>query len=156
LRRALLAVLLALAACDSRACLAQSPLFEGYREELVEECCNCLARAGTEFPGAACGEAFIDVEDGGVTFDPDAGPSNPEDEPFFGDENDLNRQPGEVPCICDETINSKVCASLLLSGAPILVTGACISQGAGAVDEAVCEAECKGVLTFDPLSTAQQ
>lgn len=134
-------------ACDE-ACLAQSDLFAGLREGLVEECCLCLAFSGTRFPGAACAEAVLD-EEGVVSVPPDAGISP--DAPFGGDDGDRLVDEGEIPCLCGATANQ--CQSALLAGAPVVITGACISQGTNVGDhEAPCEESCRGVLTFDPLS----
>jgi hypothetical protein len=149
-RAALLVVALAAwPACDN-ACLAQSDLFAGLRGDLIEECCLCLAFSGTRYPGAACGEAFL-LADGGIVVPPDSGPFIPLDAEFVAD--DLNRHvdPDEVPCLC--TLSANQCIAGLNAGAPIVVTGACVSQGVELFDEAPCESSCRGVLTFDPLST---
>lgn len=142
---AALLALVGLGACDE-ACLAQSDLFAGFREPLIEECCLCLAFSGTRFPGAACAEAVLD-EDGVAQVPPDAGISP--DAPFVADDGDRVVDGDEIPCLCDTTANQ--CQTALQAGAPIVVTGACIIQGTS-IGDAPCGQACQGVLTFDPLT----
>lgn len=143
--------LLAWVACDNRACLAQSDLFADYRPELIEECCLCLARRGTAFPEAACGEASITL-DGGVLIPVDSGPQNPPLEPgdtFGGDDNDDVIDESEIPCLCTGT--AATCQAALTAGRDIIVTGACVTQGSSSIFvRAPCEDACKDVLTFSP------
>lgn len=145
---AVLLVGVASPACDNRACLAQSDLFASYRPELIAECCACLAKNGTVQPGAACAEAFVDV-DGGQAILVDAGPAIPDTAPDVGDNNNDVVDPGEVPCLCAETEAS--CIQRLTDGKSVTVTGSCVDQGGGIFRKAPCEDACKGVLTFDPL-----
>jgi hypothetical protein len=145
-RLLLAALLLALPACDA-ACLAQSDLFAYLREPLIEECCLCLARRGTRFPGASCEEAFVGA-DGGVVVPGDAG-IHP-DAGYDGDDLDDAIQEGEVPCLCDG-LNAQECKGAMNAGTPIVVVGACVSQGTGVFSEAPCEQACKDVLVFEPL-----
>lgn len=156
------AALLAFIACDNRACLAQSDLFAGYRPELIEECCLCLARRGTAFPEAACGEASVTLDGGVVFVDGGPGLANPpleDGESFGGDDLDdviqesVDGGPGEIPCLCAG--NAQSCRAALESGNELVVTGACISQGTGLFVTAPCEEECRDVLTFTPPSTVQ-
>lgn len=157
MRRALLATLLLCLplACEARACLAQSDLFSSLRAGLIEECCLCLARRGTLHPGASCAEAVLGV-DGGVIVPGDE-PIIPPDAGFDGDDLDdvldeaVDGGLGEIPCLCQG--NAATCEQALGTGTSILVTGACLSQGAEVVTEAPCEQACAGVLTFDPLVT---
>lgn len=148
-RRMLTWVPLALAAfwvaCDNRACLAQSELFEGYRPELIEECCLCLARRGTAAPGASCGEAQLTL-DGGVVI-ADGGTAIPSDDEFVRDDNDDVIDDDELPCLCGE--DAKTCAAKLGAGQALRVTGACVSQGTELFVTAPCEVECRDVLTFE-------
>lgn len=149
-----LCVLLTAAACDNRACLAQSDLFAGFRPELIAECCACLASAGTRAPGAACAEAML-ADDGTVAPSTNAGPAVPTDAPFDGDDLDAEvdgaagELPAEVPCLCGRAENQ--CVAALSAGNPLLVTGACIAQGTTALDQVPCGTACQGVLTFDPI-----
>jgi hypothetical protein len=147
--RVALLLLFAAAACDQRACLAQSDLFSGFRDELIEECCLCLAFRGTRFPGASCEQAFI-AADGGVYVPGDAG--IPPDAGFSGDDNDDFRDPDEVPCLCDNVTSSQ-CEAALQSGARVTVVGACVSQGTTLLRRAPCENACRNVLVFDPLTS---
>ena len=133
-------------ACDSRACLAQSDLFAGFRDELIDECCLCLARRGTAAPGASCGVAQI-AADGGVVI-ADGGTALPDDPDFPGDNGDDVLDDFELPCLCGE--DATTCAQTLKRGETVVVTGACVSQGADPFRPAPCEDECRGVLTFDP------
>ncbi len=150
-----LLVLLACAplACEARACLAQSDLFASLRPALIEECCLCLARRGTLYPGASCAEAVLGA-DGGVVVPGDQ-PIIPPDAGFFGDDLDdvldegVDGGIGEIPCLCQG--NAGTCQVALGQGTSIVVTGACFTQGSEVVTEAPCEAACAGVLTFDPL-----
>ena len=151
---AVVALLVAFVACDNRACLAQSELFAGYRPELIDECCLCLARRGTAFPEAACGEAALTL-DGGVVIVDDGGPSNPPIDGLFGGDDlddvvqeSIDGGPGEIPCLCSD--NANTCAAALNAGRDLLVTGACLSQGTGLFVRAPCEDECRDVLTFTP------
>jgi hypothetical protein len=134
-------------ACDNRACLAQSEIFADLRPALVEECCLCLARRGTKKPGAACGEAALTL-DGGVVIPPDAGAAIPDERGFLGDDGDDVIDEDEVPCLCAS--DASTCEQALGSGASIVVTGACVSQGSDFFVTAPCEAACRDVLTFDP------
>jgi hypothetical protein len=152
---------LAWGACDNRACLAQSDLFAGYRAQVIDECCLCLARRGTAFPGAACGEAALTL-DGGVVLLDDGGPSNPpldDGDSFVGDDLDdviqerVDGGPGEIPCLCDG--NAETCSAALNAGVDVVVTGACLSQGTGVFVEAPCEDACRDVLTFTSPPTVQ-
>ena len=142
MRIALLAIV-AVAACDPRSCLAQTPLFASLRPDLVKECCACLANNTTTFPGSACAETFI--VDGGPAIAIDAGPANPADAgPDY--------VPVAVPCMCEDGEAS--CRAALTRGVPILVTGACVSQGSGPfVRKAPCQDACNGVLSFEPLAS---
>lgn len=154
-------LLVAFVACDNRACLAQSDLFAGYRPELIEECCLCLARRGTAFPGASCSEASLTLDGGVVLADEDA-PANPpldEGDAFGGDDLDdviqesVDGGPGEIPCLC--TGNAQTCGLALNEGRDVLVTGACLSQGSGLFVRAPCEDACRDVLTFTPPPTVE-
>ncbi len=155
---ALLALTLAPLSCEVRACLAQSDLFASLRPALIEECCLCLARRGTRYPGASCAEAALSPDGGGVVVPPD-GPSIPLDAGFLGDDLDdvldegVDGGVGEIPCLCQG--NAGTCQAALGQGASIVVTGACFTQGSEVVTEAPCEAACAGVLTFDPLVEQQ-
>lgn len=133
-------------ACDARACLAQSELFASYRPELIEECCLCLARRGTAKPGASCGVAQLTL-DGGVLI-ADGGSALPEDPFFSGDNGDDVVDDFELPCLCGD--NATSCRQALGRGDTVVVTGACVSQGADPLRRAPCEDECRDVLTFDP------
>ncbi len=155
-------LLVCFVACDNRACLAQSELFAGYRPELVDECCLCLARRGTAFPEAACGEASVTL-DGGVVIDIDAGPANPpldDGSSFNGDDLDdviqesVDGGPGEIPCLCAG--NAETCAETLNEGKDLVVTGACLSQGTGLFVRAPCEDACRDVLTFTNPPTVEE
>jgi len=143
-RAAWVVALFGLIGCDP-ACLAQSDLFTGFRPALIEACCTCVAARGTVFPGSTCAEAIL-VDDVPVA-PPDAGPSIPPDAEFFGDDFDDVVDDGEVPCLCSGDLDT--CRSALNAGAPIVVTGACVSQANGS---APCEDACRGVLTFDPIT----
>lgn len=151
---ALLALALAPLACEVRACLAQSDLFASLRPALIEECCLCLARRGTRYPGASCALAEISPDGSGVVVPPDE-PSIPLDAGFVGDDLDdvldqgVDGGIGEIPCLCQG--NAGTCEAALGEGTSIVVTGACFTQGSEVVTEAPCEAACAGVLTFDPL-----
>ncbi len=157
MKRALAAVLLLCVplACEARACLAQSDLFASLRPGLIEDCCLCLARRGTRYPGASCAEAVLGV-DGGVVVPGDE-PIIPPDAGFTGDDLDdvveegVDGGLGEIPCLCQG--NAANCQAALSEGTSIVVTGACFTQGAEVVTEAPCEQACAGVLTFDPLVT---
>lgn len=152
---ALLALACLPLACEVRACLAQGDLFAVLRPGLIEECCLCLARRGTLYPGASCAEAVIGA-DGGVVV-PGGAPMIPLDAGFSGDDLDdvldegVDGGVGEIPCLCQG--NAGTCQTALSQGTSIVVTGACFTQGSELVTEAPCEAACAGVLTFDPLAT---
>ncbi|MCC7110742.1 MAG: hypothetical protein IT382_15725 [Deltaproteobacteria bacterium] len=155
MRRALVGLVLLCVplACEARAWLAQSDLFASLRPALIEECCLCLARRGTMHPGASCAEAVLGP-DGGVVV-PGNEPVIPPDAGFDGDDLDdvldegVDGGLGEIPCLCQG--NAATCQQALGEGTSIVVTGACITQGAEVVIEAPCETACAGVLTFDPL-----
>lgn len=155
---ALLALACAPLACEARACLAQSDLFATLRPALIEECCLCLARRGTLYPGASCAEAVLG-DDGGVVV-PGGQPIVPPDAGFIGDDLDdvldegVDGGLGEIPCLCQG--NAGTCQAALGQGTSVVVTGACFTQGSEVVTEAPCEQACAGVLTFDPLVSQTQ
>lgn len=137
------------AACDSRACLAQSDLFANYRPELIEECCQCLARRGTAKPGASCGIAQLTLDGGVVIAD---GSALPEDAAFTVDDNDDVIDDFELACLCG--VDATSCAQALSAGDSLVVVGACVRQGSDPTTPAPCELECRDVLTFDPPTVA--
>jgi hypothetical protein len=153
------AIALAVSSCDPRVFFAQSPLFEGMRGDLIEECCACLARRGTKAPGASCAEAVIGP-DGGIVLPEDAeviadnGSFTADDNDDIVDEDgDGKLERGEeIPCACG--VDEASCIGLLESGERVPVVGACIEQPNNFWD-APCESACSGVLTFDSISTAQ-
>ena len=152
-RRALaVAALAVVGACDARACLAGTDAFPGLRTDLIRECCTCLAHRGTAFPGASCGEASLNPDGGIIIADVDGG--GPLESPdFTADDGNDTIDPGEIPCVCNRD-DAHLCANKLAAGDTILVTGACISQGAGLLDHAPCETECHGVVAFEALPHA--
>lgn len=120
-----------LAACPN---LAQLAFGEGLRDELIVECCECLATESTQNETATCSEAVI--VDGVITIPADA---------IYGSETDNV----SIPCLCEGDAAS--CKADLRSKTPILIPGACVDL---LDQEAVCEAECAGVLSFSPVPGA--
>jgi hypothetical protein len=146
-----LACLAAVAAtsCDPRAILAQSNLFSGVREGLIQDCCNCLARRGTRAPGSSCGEAAVGP-DGGIVVEEGAEVA-PDDAEFQQDDMDDVVDDNEIPCSCG--LNANQCVNQLSKASGrLLVPGACIDQPNNVWD-APCEDACAQVVTFDPIST---
>ena len=96
--------------------------------------------------------------DGGVIV-PGDDPIIPPDAGFTGDDLDdvldegVDGGIGEIRCLCQG--NAANCQQALMDGTSVVVTGACLTQGAEVVTEAPCEQACAGVLTFDPLVTQQ-
>jgi hypothetical protein len=142
--RLLVLVAWALAACDPRACLAQSDAFGFLRPELIATCCACLAETATNHPEASCSEA-VRLPDGGlfVPSEEDEGAANGEGEGEAAPE--LEDGEGGVPCLCASS--EPACYDALVQGKSIVVTGACVDQPDAFVD-APCEGACQGVLTF--------
>jgi len=143
-RVVLVAVFLVMA-CDVRPTLAQFALFSGYREDLAAQCCDCLARRGTSVSGASCSEGVL--TDGELIL-PDnavvatgAGVDDLDDE--IGD--------NEIPCSCG--VSGQACFNQLTKGETITIPGACVDQPTAL---AACESECAGVLSFEPITAAQE
>lgn len=147
-----LAAFVAVSACDPRVQLAQSPVFEGLRGDLIEQCCACLAQRGTRAPGASCAEAVLSP-DGGIVLPDDAvvAADDPGD-PFVADDLDDSVDRGEIPCGCG--LDEGSCIGRLESGERMAVPGACIDQPNN-FWSAPCESACGGVLIFDPVPVAQ-
>ena len=126
--------------CDIRGSLAQGAVFAGLRPELVDQCCTCLALRGTGDASASCTQAVL--IDGLPTL-PDDAVRGGGDRIFDG--NDAVDD-GEIPCLCQGNRGS--CIEALTNQGDIIVPGACVDQ----VDlVAPCEADCAGVLSFDPV-----
>ena len=141
-------LLMVFAACDGRACLAQSDLFAGFRPDLIEQCCTCLSQRGTRFPGSSCAEATLQ-DDGTISY-PDGAVVAPADDAFSSDDGDNEVSDDEIPCLC--TGDFGTCTESLSGGGQIDIAGGCLDQP-GIGFNAPCEAECGGVLTYEPLST---
>ncbi|HEY4220463.1 MAG TPA: hypothetical protein VGO62_03955 [Myxococcota bacterium] len=144
--RGFLLAALGLAFVGCNAWLAQFGAFASLRPALVQQCCECLASKSTRFPGATCAQAFVDV-DGGLVFADDGGPAIP-----TTSTPDIDA--GEVPCLCSDSLAS--CVEIVGKGGTILVTGACVYQGAQLFQFQAppCESDCQGVIDFAPLQTA--
>ena len=151
------ALWLALTSCDPRVTLAQSPLFEDMRDDLIAQCCECIARRGTRAPGASCAVAEIGP-DGGIVV-PDGAAVVPDDGTFGADDgDDVVDEDGdgkleageEIPCSCGT--DEQTCIDTLSAGERVTVPGTCIDQPNNFWD-APCERACSGVLTFDPVPT---
>ncbi len=143
-RAAAVVVVLVLAGCDLRPSLAQIGLFDGYRPELVTQCCSCLAARGTGHPEASCSEGVL--VDGGVTAGEGAVLGSGDQDKDDNDDVDE----GEIPCLCAGS--ARTCRDVLNSGGGITVPGACLDQ----VDRvAPCETACAGIVNFDPVPVAQ-
>lgn len=138
-------IVTALFACDPRPTLAQSGFFDGFRKDLVDDCCQCLSQRGTDDPGATCSPARI-VDGAPVVDDDDAVFGDPSADGL--DDLDDEIDPGEVPCLCSGDEES--CIQDLESGKGVTIPGACIDQ---LTRTAPCENACLNVLNFDPLPT---
>ena len=132
-------------ACDPRPTLAQSGFFDGFRKDLVDDCCRCLSRRGTDDVAATCSAARI-VDGGVVVDDADAVFGDPSADGL--DDLDDEIDPGEVPCLCAG--DEDTCVKDLESGRGVTIPGACIDQ---LTRTAPCENACLNVLNFDPLPT---
>lgn len=129
-----------LPACNVRAGLAQTELFEFLRPGLIEDCCACLSQRGTGSGDATCTEAVI-IDD--VPTIP-AGATYGSGDRAFDLDDELDD--GEIPCLCQG--DRETCMAALASQGDVIVPGACIDQ----LDrEAPCEVACVGVLSFDPI-----
>ncbi len=129
-------------ACDLRPTLAQLRLFSGYRADLVDQCCDCLARRGTGAETASCEEGVF--VDGGVRA-PDGAVVGSGDR---DNDNNDSVDEGEVPCLCGG-LSAKQCRAALTDNDGIVVPGACIDE----LDvTAPCENACAGVLSFEPVA----
>ena len=133
--------------CDLRPTLAQIGLFDGYRPELVEQCCACLAARGTGHPEASCSEG--ELLDGGIVLEAGAVVGTAwalDDAGFKGnDDNDVVDE-GEIPCLCRGS--ARTCRDVLNAGDGITVPGACLDQ---VERTAPCETACAGIINFDPV-----
>ncbi len=137
---AVVVVAVGLPACNVRAGLAQTELFEFLRPGLIEDCCACLSQRGTGAADATCTEAVL--IDGVATIP--AGASYGSGDRAFDLDDD--RGEGEIPCLCQG--DRDTCVAMLATQGDIIVPGACIDQ----LDrEAPCESACVGVLSFDPI-----
>jgi hypothetical protein len=108
---------------DLRATLAQSELFAEYREELIDECCTCLAEESSFHESATCQET--------------GGPPIPDEDHTAG-----------IPCLCGGTLET--CQAALRSGNAITVSGACITESEFGPP---CGQACANVLSFESVDT---
>lgn len=127
--------------CDARPTLAQFAVFSGYREELADQCCQCLAKRGTGAADATCSEPTL--VDNTLVF---------EDGAVFGsgntnDDFDDKVQAGEIPCACG--LDNQGCTDALVGGNEIVIPGACVDQPDAT---APCETECAGILNYSGIS----
>jgi hypothetical protein len=111
--------------------LAQLAIGEGLRDDLIAECCVCLADTSTNDTDATCATATI--VDGEIVVPDDA---------IYGDDET------SIPCLCEG--DADICISRLSNKTEIVVRGACVES---AVDEAPCASACAGVLSFSPIQS---
>ena len=133
MNRVLLLVLttsLLLTACSN---LAQLAFGEALRDDLIIDCCECLADSSTRDSTATCTEAVL--VDGQIVV--------PNDAVYGSDDDNIS-----IPCLCDSTKGKDECIADLHDKTPILIPGACVDQLDG---EGPCESACAGVLSFSPV-----
>jgi hypothetical protein len=116
------------AACPQ---LAQLAIGEGLRDDLIAQCCTCLADTSTNDSTATCAEAT--VIDGEIVVPDDA---------VYGD--DVT----SIPCLCEG--DADICISRLTNSTAIVVRGACVEAED---EEAPCASACSGVLSFSPIQS---
>ena len=120
---------IAIAGCTQ---FAQLAIGEGLRDDLIAECCTCLADTSTNETTATCAEATI--VDGEIVVPDDA---------VYGD--DVT----SIPCLCEGDAN--ICISRLTNKTEIVVRGDCVER---ADEEAPCASACSGVLSFSPIQSS--
>lgn len=102
-RCAPLALVLLALGCDLRQLILESELAPDLRDQLVRECCECLANGQTFVAGDACaGRELPPPNDAGV----------------------LVRN----PCLCGEA-TAETCGDVLLAGGVVGVVGGCTASG---------------------------
>lgn len=121
-------VVLVLTGCPQ---LAQLAIGEGLRDDLIAECCACLADTSTNESTATCAEATI--VDGEIVVPDDA---------VYGDEIT------SIPCLCEG--DADICISRLTNHTEIVVRGDCVERDD---EEAPCASACAGVLSFSPIQS---
>lgn len=128
---AVVAVVSVVVASLTTACpqLAQLAIGEGLRDDLIAECCTCLADTSTNDSTATCAEAT--TVDGVIVIPDDA---------VYGD--DIT----SIPCLCEG--DADVCISRLTNQTEIVVRGDCVERDD---EEAPCASACTGVLSFSPI-----
>lgn len=93
-----------LAGCDLQDFILQSEIAPSVRDDLVRDCCECLAVGRTFLRGDACsGEDLPD------TTNPDGGPI------------EIN------PCLCG--VSAQACSDVLITGGTLDVVGGCTAIG---------------------------
>ncbi len=112
--------------------LAQLAIGEGLRDDLIAQCCTCLADTSTKDDEATCAEATI--VDGEIVVPDDA---------VYGD--DIT----SIPCLCEG--DADICISRLTNHTEIVVRGDCVERDD---EEAPCAAACAGVLSFSPIQSS--
>lgn len=119
----------------STACpnLAQLAFGEGLRDDLIIDCCECLADNSSTDETATCTEAVL--VDGQIVV--------PDGAVYGGGADNVS-----IPCLCDATKGADECIADLRDKNPILIPGACVDQLDG---EAPCESACAGVISFSPV-----
>jgi hypothetical protein len=121
---------IAIAGCTQ---FAQLAIGEGLRDDLIAECCTCLADTSTNETTATCAEATI--VDGEIVVPDDA---------VYGD--DVT----SIPCLCEG--DADICTSRLTNKTEIVVRGDCVER---ADEEAPCASACSGVLSFSPIQSSR-
>ena len=121
-------VVVSVTACPQ---LAQLAIGEGLRDDLIAQCCTCLADTSTNDSTATCAEAT--VVDGEIVIPADA---------VYGDEIT------SIPCLCEG--DADICVSRLTNHTEIVVRGDCVERDD---EEAPCASACTGVLSFSPIQS---
>ncbi len=120
--------------------LAVFPVFSGLREDLIADCCFCLAENAVVAEGASCTPSTVD-ENGVLVLPADA---LTEADVEKNQNNDPDDDIDGVPCLCGGT--EAICNTELAAGRTVPIPGACVDQ---ATNIAPCEQACSGVLSFD-------